>query len=705
LRLNFEAQVGRELRPIQISQIYKEKEMNFRRCITALAVLALFAGLASAQVYSSTAGAGGSFTCQANVAVPTFMRAEGMTELIGDIVLTCTGGGSQPVIPAIGGTQVALPTANVTVSFGQTVTSRLMSVAVSNPNLAQSNTSEALLLIDEPGSGFQMGGNNIAGFGPNAQQYLCGASGPGVAGTPSSAIGAGVGGCQEFAQYWSGDFVMSTTAVVPAGAPAAAPNMFAGVSVANQVTFYGIPILPPASSSVARVFRITNVRLNANAYGNAGPAGTTPVTASISIQGNTSVLVNGPTPIVGFIETGLNTKLQNTSNTGNGGSSTFQQCSGQTLNGFNIMRFTENFGTAFKTRVAPTLTTGGQTATPSPMQNVPAVIYNSESGFITPLITSNQYGMTAGLADFGTRLKAVFTNVPTNVNIFVSTSNVNNLFTTVAPSGMVTNPGFNSATSWAQLVLSENGAEGNTVVPTSFIQAGAVNTSLGYSQVNIGPTGTGTAVWEVMNTNPATPENFDFAVWVSYSSNPGANQPTPTGSAPATVTLSYAPTSTQGAFSASSAITASGNLPIPRFSDASAQAAGLFTIVPCTTNLLFPFITGAPTWDTGIAIMNTGQDPWGTSTQHGVCAFSWYGTNVPVVPNSPDIPAGQNYTMLSSVVAPNFQGYMIAVCQFQFAHGYAFISDLGTQKFAQGYLALVLTNGTGKRSANETLMH
>ena len=43
-------------------------------------------------------------------------------------------------------------------------------------------------------------------------------------------------------------------------------------------------------------------------------------------------------------------------------------------------------------------------------------------------------------------------------------------------------------------------------------------------------------------------------------------------------------------------------------------------------------------------------------------------------------------------IAPNFEGYMIAVCNFQLAHGYAFISDLGAQKLAHGYLALILTN-------------
>ena len=42
-----------------------------------------------------------------------------------------------------------------------------------------------------------------------------------------------------------------------------------------------------------------------------------------------------------------------------------------------------------------------------------------------------------------------------------------------------------------------------------------------------------------------------------------------------------------------------------------------------------------------------------------------------------------------------FTGYMIAVCRFQYAHGFAFISDLGARNLAMGYLALVIPHPTG----------
>jgi len=682
--------------------------MNFRRWITALAVLALFAGFASAQVAVSTAGTG-SFACQANVAVPPTLRAEGLTELIGDIVLTCTGG----VTPIVGST---LPTANVTVSLGANVTSRLLNYAMVTPSsVTAANTSEALLLIDEPGSGLTMGSylgtpggpsGPVAGFGPAAAQSLCGS-----AGTPWSAIGAGPGGCVQYAQQTAApqyDYVMSSSST----AAVAAPNVFAGVSSGNQVTFYGIPIMPPASAGVARIFRITNVRLNANALAGGGLAGTQSVMASVAISSNTSVLVNNPTPIVGFIQAGLSTSsgLRNTSNTGGGVAPVFSQCNSASVSAtapnLGILRFTENFGTAFKTRVSPTTSSSGQAIA---YQNVPGTIYNSESGFSTSLISGTYYGAVAGLADYGTRLKAVFNNVPTNVTIYVSTTNVVNLFSTGG--GAAVPSTLTSVASYAQMVLTETAAEGSLVSPTAYVQSSTLANVLGYAPVSISSTGQGVATWEVMNTNSATAENFDFGVYLAYTANPGANVPTPTGSTPATVTLSYAPTATQGAFAASAGVQASATLTLPRFSDASSSPINLFSIVLCTTNLLFPFITNQVGFDTGIAIMNTTMDPWGSVAQQGTCTMNFYGNNQPAPFVTPVItsglgintaPAG-NWAFMASNIAPNFEGYMIAVCNFQLAHGYAFVTDLGSQKLAHGYLALILTNGTSKRSGTEIL--
>ena len=68
--------------------------------------------------------------------------------------------------------------------------------------------------------------------------------------------------------------------------------------------------------------------------------------------------------------------------------------------------------------------------------------------------------------------------------------------------------------------------------------------------------------------------------------------------------------------------------------------------------------------------------------------------------------SGTTGAWMASTVAPGFTGYMIAVCNFQYAHGYAFVADAGIRNFATSYLPLILTNGTAPTrsvSAGENL--
>jgi hypothetical protein len=80
-------------------------------------------------------------------------------------------------------------------------------------------------------------------------------------------------------------------------------------------------------------------------------------------------------------------------------------------------------------------------------------------------------------------------------------------------------------------------------------------------------------------------------------------------------------------------------------------------------------------------------------------------TAAPTVPPAPSdtgvIQAGTVWTNTLQTIAPNFQGYMFAVCNFQYAHGFAFISDVGARNLAMGYLALIIPDpGTGSRPAS-----
>jgi hypothetical protein len=294
-------------------------------------------------------------------------------------------------------------------------------------------------------------------------------------------------------------------------------------------------------------------------------------------------------------------------------------------------------------------------------------------------------------------LKATFNNIPAGATVFVSTANVNN-FALAAP--VPTNPGGSAAnvggvpyTGYALLVNGETTNDGNagggffpSVSPSD---NGPNNGSVPIAAVSLSG-GSGSAVWEVINTNPNTIESFRFASYITYASNVASNTPLPGDS---TVNLSFAPTATSGV--------ASSSLSIPRFAGDSSAARKVLTINICRTVLLYPFVTNQAGFDTGVSIANTSQDPFGTGTQAGSCKLYYYGgttaapTTPPGVGDTGNIPAGTVYAQPISVIAPTFQGYMFALCNFQFAHGFASVGDVGFRNLMTTYLALIIPDPAG----------
>jgi hypothetical protein len=612
----------------------------FRRSILALAGVTLFAGLASAQ---------NNPTCTVNNTVPPIVRAEGLTELSGDVVVICTGG-----TPLATGAQI--PQGTFQIFMNGPVTSRL---------IGGGQASEVLLMIDEPGA-------NLAGLGGSTlPQVLC----P----TPLS-------GCIETVGPNNG---LPTYIATTGANPTQGPNVFQGLVSGNSITFPGIPVQPPVSSGTNRVFRITNIRANANAISN-GSSSIVPMTAQVTLTGVPLNLNNAnlSTVTTAFIQNGLVSSLRNAGNTAAGSVIQLAQCARQTNAFGTLLQFQENFTTAFKTRY-----TGG--AVSAPPQNTPGVVYNSESNFIFNAVNSGNgvFSVVAGQADYGTRLKATFSNIPAGASIFVSTSNIASSTNAVVPANLT-----------AVLVGSETQADGSggpPVVP----QTGTIGT-VGVATVALTPStvtgqtgNTGTAVWEVTAANLQTIDTLNFGVWISFTPNLTATPATP-ATGDLKVSLSFAPTnlgSSEGA--------ASSSLPIPRFAPGPAASA-FATILQCQTALLFPFVTNTGGFDTGIAIANTSLDgtTFNTAPQNGGCALNWFsgGSATPAATPAcsgttttgcfPAVAAGSVSTGLASSLVPGFQGYMIAVCNFQLAHGFAFVSDLGARNLAMGYLALVLPN-------------
>jgi hypothetical protein len=623
--------------------IHKEKEMaDFRRWIIALAVLTLFAGLASAQ----TGGTGGAtLSCNANTSNTPTLRQEGITEQIGDIVITCTGGNATD--------GAAAPQVNITVALTSQITTRLV-----NTNAV----SQALLLIDEPNTAG--GAGPVAGYGSNAGFVVCPNPNP---------FGANSGGCEAYGYHVFGtggvlytiQLAAPITGTVFPSPANPAPNVYQGVVNGSNVTFFGVPIVAPGSNG-SRVYRITGIRTNASTFSN-GAA----VQAFLQTSNPSALPISNAQPIVGFVAASLTTSVA--------GGVGFAQCVTQTLAAAGLLTYSEanNFASAFKTRVDPTVT--GQTTptglTPGQgsalVQNIPGTIYKSETGF-TPGALTGLIGTNIGLADFGTRFHAIFTNLPPGAHVYVSTVNVN-VAAGVATSA-VTPPAPTSQTaSYAVLVASDSAAEGSVVSSTTTGPGG-----IPLVEIDTASSTTATATWEVINTQPFAVDTYQFAVYVSYTANPGANSP---AIGTSSVNLYYAPTST--------VITATSGDPIPRFLDLSKPATA-FSIAACQTVLLFPFLTNLAGFDTGVAISNTSTDPFGTVPQVGTCKLNWYGTAAPAVTTTPSVATASYFANTVSSLAPGFEGYMIAQCAFQYAHGFAFITDVGARNLAMGYLALVI---------------
>src|SRR5262249_19988197 len=108
-------------------------------------------------------------------------------------------------------------------------------------------------------------------------------------------------------------------------------------------------------------------------------------------------------------------------------------------------------------------------------------------------------------------------------------------------------------------------------------------------------------------------------------------------------------------------------------------ANGRCTDAGTKTHLLFTFVTNINGFDTGVAISNTTADTFGTTHVTGTCTLKFFGAGPPTAVTTPNVNPGTTYANVASSLAPGFQGYMIATCNFPLAHGFAFISDIGAR--------------------------
>jgi hypothetical protein len=446
-----------------------------------------------------------------------------------------------------------------------------------------------------------------------------------------------------------GGYQSSDTAAAGTGA-----NIFQGRLISNNsVIWTGVPFDAPGTTPI-RTLRIVNIRANANGLGLGSTLLPSAIQMFISISGTAAPNLSNSQLVVAYIQRGLNFGSQD-----NGAA--YLQCEpsdGSTAKSFRL-RFRERFPTAF--RAAP-----GYTSPASVDQSDLRTIYNTEHMYANPLL-NDKLGTYVGRATQPTRLMATFTGIPSNVLLR-----------------------FDRTITFST---------GDTVTYVQCFDSTGTNCSealLSSSTINITPTGgTATIVFELTASNATNQADITIPVTLRWGPiKDGIAGPPGTGTV--TVAGSYAPlTSTFTSLTG----------PAPRFVSDPADVVS-FNINPCRTNLLFPYVTNQGGFDTGMAIANTSADRFGTVPQNGTCTVEYYGKTgasgaAPAPVTTESIPAGAvataslaNGGTYGIPAAKDFEGYIIARCNFQYAHGYAavyqFSMAAGSIQSLGNYIALVM---------------
>jgi len=730
---------------------------DFRKFIYATAM----AGLLSAPAFAA-----GPLRCDASGVTPPFVRTEGHAELVGEVQINCTGGTATP-------TGQAVPRVDIRVRLTTNITSKLLAANVNGVNY-----NEVLLLIDEPNSGRYAPNSMLPGQTGNRGLLACGDvgapdtsnSGPNVCGiiAPNHPSRTYDGVANGWHTSTDGN---SHVCDGEGGRPSAGtfgcgrPNVFQGHQVPGNPTmveFNGVPFDPPGeakfnsapigepaidlSSPWVRTLRIVNLRTDANAFFVAGNNSTIPILADISFSGNTQAGIDDPRElVVAYATSGLNQPEVS-------GTASFVQCVAINQNDLpdlrNIedsphdfdyeanfkgvpqmfIRFTEGYPYSFKTRgweqmqANSEIVNGIRQYSPgefnSPTvfvrQNVPGgIAYHTESGFsATPAPTAvNPTGAnpplgvgTVPTGDVGGQTIANGTGIATAGNATNGTQ-LQIKFGSIPPGVTVVTPGVVYLTRAGTDDITGIAIRSASTDPTDWLDVDSA---------------TLTVVYEIMFNDPLATENLTVPIAIKTN----LNQLPQSIDEEATVVGGFAP----APGSQVAVLTSATGGKLPRFflNLTGDDDLGLFSIDKCNCNLMFPYLSNAGGFDTGVAIANTSLSPTDsiyrqTLAQAGPIQF-WYFQGGSMVktectsvasgsvtkgscPGTTFVKAGEVMTFLASIGSNTwgltggptaFTGYMIAKSGFQYCHGFAFFSDLnriapaGAAGTSVGYLALVM---------------
>ncbi|HTC90666.1 MAG TPA: kelch repeat-containing protein [Bryobacteraceae bacterium] len=407
-------------------------------------------------------------SCSASQTIPSIVDAAGLAELVGDVVLKCTGGIPTPENESI-------PEYTISLTLNTNITSRSLPEA--------SELSEALLIIDDAFPANPIPSNAVRGSA-TPPQILCKPLG-------SNCVEKGSGGSPSPYQ--------------------AQPNVFAATQVSGTELQWKIPIDPPGVNNT-RTIRLTNVRANVAELGVPTILAPLTVRATVGIQGNKTVPLSNASPLVGNSIPANAATVTTTS---------IPQCpphnavllgkTGTAAFDFSV-QLKESFIGEYQYRNYGTALFGPEFPPALSEQNVPGFHYFTETGFYSPSLFTP--APTLGLADFGKRILISVGPLSAGMELFVPT--------TVTLTGEYA-PG--SLAGELQLVQADqNGKSADGYEP---VASTATIGGTPVAEASLNGT-TAYAVYEVIYADPTVQESGTIPFAVAFTKVPATGQATAT---------------------------------------------------------------------------------------------------------------------------------------------------------------------------------
>ena len=303
------------------------------------------------------------------------------------------------------------------------------------------------------------------------------------------------------------------------GRPGAASNVVPGRPAdpgMNQINFR--INLGGITAGETRVFQVTNLRCQCS-----GPIGLVYATM-------TGVPIENAQQKVATIRKGLNFEVRNADNSSRLAQHGYEisASSGLAVTRICTLRFTEGFPGAFKSRVP----IAGRTW----YTNSEGAVSTGESAPVCAVLADGSEVRVAGLADYGTRLEAVFTQLPDGIKVFVSERELYTAHACFASSRLISSP--------SELM----------VIAGIEVRQLPINN------------GGGVAIWETMTPlGGHLAGSLDFAVFASYNADPAKP--------------SFGTSQVAGSFSPVVSAYCDG-MPAPLFRDSSRTRCDILTVTP-----------------------------------------------------------------------------------------------------------------------------